>query len=138
MLHQQISVISLYYTCSSCHPSVWYTLYTICSVCIIILYTTQHSYTYKTRFVFYIYFCMFNKHTHTGHTCKCLLMHIHTQSSIIRTHYSSTHTSFGACLYTSSTYTFGHMCAYAYQYTYSCIYKTNNLISSTKTDIEIY
>ena len=137
MLHQQITAISLYYTCSSCHPSVWYTLYTICSVCIIILYTTQHSYTYKTRFVLYIYFCMFNKHTHRAHmqmpahAYPYTIIH-HTYSSLIYTH------SFGTYLHTSSTYTFGHMHTYAYQYTYSCIYNTSNLISSTRTDIEIY
>ena len=92
MLHQQITVISLYYTCSSCHPSVWYTLYTICSVCITILYSVYYTtqlYIQNTFCVLYIFFFMFNKHTHT---CKCLLMHIHTQSSIIGTHHSSTHT----------------------------------------------
>ena len=110
------------------------------------LYNTQNMFR-----ILYVLLCMFNhvqtskiKHTHTGHTCKCLLMHIHTQSSTIRTHHSSTlihHSSthtygYTRTLPTSTAYTFRHMRAYAYLYAYR--YNTNNLISSTRTDIEIY
>ena len=66
-------------------------------------------------------FCMLNKHTHTGHTCKCLFMHIqypytiihHTYSSLIYTHTPMAH----ICIPLPpvlTPYTFGHMLAYAY------------------------